>query len=122
MSRGGLIYIGAIVPLHYFAMLAASLPPALLLPPDVLVQAIVAVPLFMGLLCWSVPAMMRALGLLPPTRSIGAIRLYVLAIAGLSVALALFGILMGFFTPLEAAISGMIILLLSHILLINRLV
>lgn len=102
-------------------MLAASLPPALLLPPDILVQAVMAVPLFTGLIYWSVPALLRRLGLLRPDQPAGAIRAYSLAVVGLCIAFAAAGIVMGITTPLEAAILGLFALLMAHMMLLRRL-
>lgn len=121
MMRRGIYYLVAIIPLHYFAMLAASLPPALLLPPDILVQALMAVPLFAGLLFWSVPALLRRLGLLRSDQPAGAIRAFALGVAGLCIVLAVAGIVMGITTPLEAVILGVFALLAAHGLLLRRL-
>lgn len=121
MSRRGLYYLAAILPLHHFAMLAASVPPMLLLPPDILWQALLALPLFGGLLAWSIPALLRRLGLLSADQPAGAIRAFALGIAGLCLALAAVGIVLGLTTPIEAMILGLTALLAAHFLLLRRL-
>jgi len=121
MTRRGAFYLAAIIPLHYFAILAGSLPPAILLPPDLLIQAALAVPLFAALLYWAVPALLRKLGILSPDRPVGPVRAFSLGVAGLCIALAMLAIATGFATPTEATVLGLFFLLLAHWMLLRKL-
>jgi hypothetical protein len=113
----GLVYLALIAPLHYLIVMVAVLPAMLLLPPDIVPQLILALPLYAAGLWWGVPLFQRLLGLLPapPLK----MRLSVSFIGFMTLALLLLGIFFGITTPREATVLGSALLTTCHLWLIR---
>ncbi|WP_299414523.1 hypothetical protein [uncultured Sulfitobacter sp.] len=120
MRWPALIYVIVIGPLHHLASVLAAVPAALLLPPDILVQLAVAVPVFCTLLYWAVPALLRRLGLLDPAYSLLHLRVLVIAAALLIAAAVIAATAMGYTTPAEATALNLVALMCLHIWLIRK--
>lgn len=121
MQRRKLVYLALIAPLHHLGMVIATVPAALLLPPDILAQAVLALPLFCVFLLWSVPALRRKLELVPPTakQSRFAWLSVLLALANLGIIIA--GVAYGILTAMEATMLYALIIIFGHAAFIFRL-
>lgn len=119
MNWRALLYLVLVGPLHHLAMVAATLPAALLLPPDIVLQLIFALPVFCALLYWAVPALMRGLGVLDLAQDTRRHR-FVIILAALLITIAFFStVVAGITRPAEATVLNLVAVLCTHTWLIR---
>jgi hypothetical protein len=119
-SRRALIYLALVGALHHLALVIAAIIPTLLFPPDLLVQLIIAVPIFCLMISWAVPALLRRLGLIPPKASTARIRIVAVLIALLCVSVTFLCVIIGLMTLIEATIVYILAVVFLHLVVLRR--
>lgn len=106
-------------PLHHLVLIIATLPPTLLFPPNLLLQLILAVPIFCPVISWAVPALLSWLDLIPPKAATARFRVIVVLAALLCVAATFLTVIIGVMTLKEATIVYLMAVAILHIVVLR---